>query len=113
MDQIEIALEQLVLAIRESNEYQRYQAAREALHQYPDLERSVHVFRKKNYQLQNSMNANLFDEVENLERENSQMRKNPIVEEYFTAELLFCKKVQHINWQMVDGLDFEVGFVNE
>lgn len=113
MDQIEIALDQLVLAIRESDEYKRYQAAREELHCYPELERSVHEFRKKNYQLQNSMNANLFDEVENLERENSQMRKNPIVEEYFVAELLFCRKIQHINWQLVDGLDFELGFVNE
>lgn len=113
MGQIEIALDQLVLVIKESDEYKRYQAARAKLHGYPELERNVHEFRKKNYQIQNSRNINLFDEVENLERENSQLRKNPLVEEYFVAELLFCRMMQQINWKIVDGLDFEVGFVNE
>ncbi len=113
MSQIENAFEKLMQVIRESEEYIRYQKARKELHKYPELEQTVHEFRKRNYQIQNSGNVSLFDEVDRLERENAQLRRNPVVEEYFVAELIFCRIVQQINWKMIDGLDFEVGFVNE
>ena len=34
-------------------------------------------------------------------------------EEFMTAELAFCRLLQKINFRLVGGLNFEVGFVNE
>ena len=113
MSQIDERLKDLIGAIRESNEFRRYQEAKNKLHENPELEEVVHNFRKKNYQIQNSGNVNLFDEVDKLERENSSIRRNPVVEEYMSAEIAFCRVVQNINWTLIEGLDFEVGFVNE
>ena len=47
------------------------------------------------------------------ERENIDIRKNPVAEEFMTAELAFCRLLQKINFRLVGGLNFEVGFVNE
>lgn len=113
MSLIKDALDELMKAIRESDEYQRYQAARAELCRYPELEQVVHEFRKKNYSIQNSGKVNLYDEVERLERESTDLRRNPVAEEYFAAELLLCRMVQTINWRIFDGLDFEVGFADE
>ena len=113
MSQIDAALEELVHAIQDSEEYRRYQQAKEALHREPELERRVNEFRKKNYQIQNSGGINLFDEVDRLERENSQLRRNPVAEEFYAAELAFCRVYQKISWSLTDQLNFEVGFGKE
>ena len=113
MSQIDEKLTDLIEAIRGSSEFYRYQEAKNRLHENPELEKTVHDFRKKNYHIQNSGNVNLFEEVDKLERENASIRSNSIVEEYMTAEIAFCRVIQNINWTLIDGLDFEVGFVNE
>ena len=53
MNQIDEALEGLVQAIREGEEYQKYQAVRAKVHEQPQLEEKIHAFRKKNYEVQN------------------------------------------------------------
>ena len=87
--------------------------AKNKLHANPELEQIVFAFRQKNYQIQNSKNVDLFWEVDHLERENIDIRKNPVAEEFMTAELAFCRLLQKINFRLVGGLNFEVGFVNE
>lgn len=113
MDEMNTALNGLVQAIKNSQEYKRYQLAREKLHEEPELEHKVHEFRKINFQIQNSGNVNLFDEVDRLEQENTELRRKPIVEEYLSAELAFCRIVQRINWTLIEQLDFDLGFGNE
>ena len=113
MNEMNTALNELVQAIKDSQEYKRYQLVREELHKEPELERKVHEFRKKNFQIQNSGNVNLFDEVDRLEQENTELRRKPIVEEYLSAELAFCRIVQRVNWILIEQLDFDLGFGNE
>lgn len=113
MDEINAALNGLVLAVKNSDEYIRYQKAKEELHKEPELEQSVHEFRRKNFQIQNSGNVNLFDEVDRLEKENTELRRKPVVEEYLSAELAFCRAIQRINWVLIEQLDFDLGLQNE
>lgn len=113
MNQVEERLDELVKALQDSREYKRYHEAREKLGAYPELEQAVHEFRRKNYEIQNSHDLDIFAETDALERESSKIRKNPIVEEYLSSELALCRMVQNINWKLVEGLDFEVGFMNE
>ena len=45
-----------------------------------------------------------------MERDYREFRKNPMVQEYLSAENSLCKIVQQINWTLIKELDFEVGF---
>ena len=104
MSQIEDAMDGLMTAIRNSEEFIRYQAIKEKVHGFPK-------FRKKNYLLQNSQGTvDLYEETDRMENEYREFRKNPMASEYLAAENALCKIVQQINWTLIEGLEFEVGF---
>lgn len=111
MDSLEEALEGLIRAIKESKEYVRYQKIRAEVKERPQLEQQIHAFRKKNYEIQNSVNeVDLYDRMDGLEREGAQFRREPLVNEYLDAELAFCRQFQKINWEIVRNIDFDLGF---
>lgn len=111
MNQIQEALEHLMETIRASEEYIRYQKIKERVHKLPELEQEINQFRRENYFLQNSQGTvDLYEETDRMEQEYKEFRKNPIVAEYLEAENALCRVVQQINWTLIEGLDFEVGF---
>ncbi|MDE7311038.1 MAG: YlbF family regulator [Eubacterium sp.] len=111
MNQINEALEGLIQAIWEGEEYKRYQAIRAKVHEQPQLEQQIHAFRKKNYEVQNlTEEKKLYDQADQLEREGIEFRKDPLVNEYLSAELGICRLFQRINWELVQNMDFDLGF---
>ena len=52
MSVVEDKVTELVNAIQDTNEYKRYQEAKNKLHANPELEQIVFAFRQKNYQIQ-------------------------------------------------------------
>ena len=111
MRDVNEAIDDLMEAVRGSDAFVRYQAIREKVHGFPELERKITEFRKKNYELQNSRGeVDLYEETDRMEQEYREFRKNPMVQEYLSAENSLCKMVQQINWTLIQGLDFEVGF---
>lgn len=111
MNQIMVALELLMETVKSSPEYIRYQSIKDKVHKLPELEQQINGFRHKNYLLQNSHGSlDLYEETDRLEQEYREFRKNPIVEEYLSAENALCRVVQQINWTLIEELDFEVGF---
>ncbi len=108
---VDLAVKDLVEAVWDSPEYRRYQNIRAKVHAQPELEARIHAFRKKNYQTQNFTDErSLFDQADELEREGEQFRKNPLVNEYLDAELAICRLFQKINWELVQNIDFDLGF---
>lgn len=104
-------VQNLIQAIWASEEYRRYQDIRARVHQMPELEQRIHAFRKKNYNTQNFADEHsLFDQVDELEREGAEFRKDPLVNEYLDAELAICRLFQRINWELVRNIDFDLGF---
>ena len=64
MSQIEDVMDGLMTAIRNSEEFIRYQAIKEKVHGFPKLESQITEFRKKNYLLQNSQGTvDLYEEI--------------------------------------------------
>ncbi len=105
------ALDGLIHAIHESPEYKRYQDIRAKVHELPELEQKIHAFRKKNYETQNFADEwDLYERVDGLEREGAEFRKDPLVNEYLDAELAICRLFQKINWEIVQNIDFDLGF---
>ena len=111
MSRMDEAMQELVDAIKFSEEYIRYQDIKNRVHNQPQLEQQIHAFRHKNYLLQNSDgNVDLYDATDKMEQEYREFRKNPLVAEYLAAENAFCRVVQKVNWTLIEELDFEVGF---
>ncbi|MFP3153000.1 YlbF family regulator [Lachnospiraceae bacterium ZAX-1] len=114
MNQVDSSIEQLIDAVKNSEEYKAYQKVKARLSKEPDKERALHQFRKKNYILQSKGNkADLFEEVDFLSWDFEELRVQPTVEEYLAAELAFCRMVQDINRKFSGSLDFDLGFVLE
>lgn len=51
MTELNEAMENLMEAVRHSDAFVRYQTIREKVHGFPELERQITEFRKKNYEL--------------------------------------------------------------
>lgn len=65
---INTSIEELKLALQNSDAFCRYQKIREEVHHYPEKEHRLHEFRRKNYFLQNSKDQiDLFTEADRLE----------------------------------------------
>ena len=112
MDRIEAALDGLVEAIADSPQYRRYLEVSEKVHGYPQLERQINEFRKKNFELQSSTGqGDLFDRVDQFETEYAQFRKDPLVQEYLSAELAVCRVLQNVNYTILRNIDFDAGLV--
>ena len=62
MSRMDEAMQELVEAVKFSEEYIRYQDIKNRVHNQPQLEEQIHAFRQKNYLLQNSDgNVDLYD----------------------------------------------------
>lgn len=111
MNQVDICISQLITAILESDEYQRYLEIRAKVKEEPEKERAINDFRRKNFELRkNSANIDLFDEYDRFEREYADFRAQPLVNEYLAAELSVCRLFQKINWRLVENVEFDLGF---
>lgn len=108
MNQVDISIEQLIEAIRQSDEYLCYQEMREKIHAEPEKECAIHEFRRRNYALQNNKeNRDIYIETDYLEQEYALLLKDPLVDEFLSTELAFCRLVQNMNWKIMESLDFE------
>ena len=52
------------------------------------------------------MGDELFDKIEDFEREYEKFREDPLVSDFLAAELGLCRMMQQINMTMTEELDF-------
>lgn len=108
MNRVDESIDMLVTALRESPEYQQYEQMRARIHLDPEKEQQVNEFRRKSYLLQNSREPiDLFAEIDRLQQESAPLRAQPDVSEYLAAELALCRMVQHINYRIMQEIDFD------
>ena len=100
------AIENYVVALKNTKEYKNYMAALAAVKEVPGLKEQVDDYRKQNFFLQNSETTN-FEAVENFEKKYEDFRENPIVEVFLDAELAFCRMMQYNNSLILEALHFE------
>lgn len=106
MSNVDNAMNQLIVAIKESDTYKEYLAQLEVVKQQPGLKDQIDEFRTRNYELQISGDG-AFEKIEQFEREYEGFRENPHVEEFLAAELAFCRMMQDINIRITEAMDFE------
>lgn len=102
------SIDTLVDAIKNTEEYQKYEFQKEKVKRIPELKERIDDFRKKNYELQNSPQSdNLMAEVERFQKEYQSFMENPLVEDFLQAELAFCRLMQDVNVHITAAIDFE------
>ena len=106
MRNMDHAVRGFVDAIKATEEYRDYSQEKNKVKQFPELKAQLDEFRRRNYELQSSDDAEL-EKIEQLEKDYSDLRENPLVEDFLAAELAFCRLMQEVNLQVTDSLDFE------
>lgn len=95
--------------IMTSDTYKEYLYQREKIKKEPELYARVNEFRQRNFELQNETDGEeLLDRLEEFEREYEEFRENPLVDDFLSAELAFCRMMQEVYVLMADEVDFEV-----
>ena len=108
MNKVDESLQCLIDSVLGSEEYMRYQDIKTKIKSEPEKEQAIHRFRKRNFLLQrNKDNIDLFSEIDKLEQEFAQFRREPLVEEYLSAEMAVCRMVQKINHELMAKIDLE------
>lgn len=70
----------------------------------------VMTFRRRNYEIQNLKEGmDVYTEMEQLEEEYHEIRKNPLISDYLQYELGLCRIMQRINLSLVGTVDLDIG----
>lgn len=106
MRDIEEEMLRYIDAIRATEEYREYERQKERVRHYPELKAQIDEYRRQNFEMQTS-GDNVFERMEQFEREYEGFRENPVVSDFLAAELAFCRMMQELNIQITEALDFE------
>lgn len=106
---IRSSLDELINSIKDSEIYQNYVAASEAVGREPGLQERIDEYRKNNFLVQqNYEGEELLQKVEEFELSTAAFRAEPLVDRYLCAERDFVKLKQDIDDRILSELEFSV-----
>lgn len=109
MDKIQMCVDSLITAIRDGEAYRRYLDCEEKLQKQPDLRKKIDEFRAAVYHLNNAEEQiDLFDKIDEFEKEYREFRKIPVVNEFLEAELDVCRLLQRVRARIQSGVDVRI-----
>lgn len=97
-------MEALIQALLNSDEYQNYVQYEKQLTKNPELWQRVDEFRSRNFRLQEQDDIDLFDAVDQLEKEYADLQNNTLVNAYLESESSICKTLQKIQGEMMERI---------
>lgn len=108
MSDIKTNIENLVDALKDSDEFRRYREACGQVSRFPEQEKRLREFRKRNYQFQNAEEQiDLFSESDKLMTEYQDLYGDPVSREFLEAEVAVCRIIQRVNRELIESLEFE------
>ena len=112
-DESQILMEQLVDAIKHSQEYNRYQSLLENVKKHPDIYHRIGEFRRRSIMFQTSDHVNAIDENNALQKEFADLQNNGLANEFMAAEHQYCQMIRKLQGYFLDHLDLELDFLND
>ena len=106
--EIKQALEQLLEALKYSEAFQNYECQKERVKKYPGLSERINEFRKRRFEFQSYDGDDLFERIDEFEKEFKNFEEEPVVREYLAAELEVCRRIQEINAAITDVVDIDM-----
>ena len=108
MNDVDLAIENLLIALKQTEEYTEYQNQLGKINMQPDLRKQVDAYRNENFELQNSTPQDeLMQKMEQFEEKYQTFRENPLVNDFLAAELAFVRKMQEVTLKIMEGIPFE------
>lgn len=108
-DRIEKCTRDLLEALRECDEYKRFEENKLRMKEHPELRKKMDEFRKKVYLIQNSNTPiDMLEEMSKLFKERQMIYKEPLVAEYMEAELHMCRILQKISMEIMGVSQIEL-----
>lgn len=111
MENINSKVDELISEIKQCDVYQNYQRLTAILNDNPEIKVRVDELREKNFNIQKQSAAeDMFEESIRLEDEFSEIRNNPIVNEYLDNELALCKMLKEIGIRIYNEVEIHLPF---
>lgn len=109
----QILMEQLVDAIRRSQEYNQYRSLLESMKNHPELYQRVGEFRRRNILFQMTDHANAIEENNELQKEFADLKSNGLASEFMAAEHQYCRMIKGLQDYLLENIDLEIDILND
>lgn len=101
-------LEKFLEAFQQSSAFKDYKCQQEKVKKVPGLADRINDFRRKRFEFQNYEGQDLFEKIDEFQREYQAFKAEPLVRDYLAAELEICRLVQEINTAIDDLVDIDM-----
>ena len=106
-------LDDLLQALRSSEECRQFTEARARLNEEPKKRRKTDEFRRRNFLYQNSEEHDLEQEQVEMYREREKLRRDPVIDDYLNAELVFCRMLRQIGLEIMNAEDLDLSSMED
>jgi cell fate (sporulation/competence/biofilm development) regulator YlbF (YheA/YmcA/DUF963 family) len=106
-------MEQLVEAVRRTQEYNQYQTLLENVKRYPELYRRIGEFRRRSITVQLTDYGNPIEANNALQKEFSDLQKNGLANEFMVAEHQYGMMLRELQGYLLDNADLELEFLDD
>ena len=103
------AINQFLNELQDSSAFRDYKYQKERIRKVPGMKERINEFRKKRFEFQKYEGEDLFEKIDEFQREYQSFKEQPIVREYLAAELEICRLVQEINSAIDELVDIDMG----
>lgn len=111
--ELQVLMEQLVAAMRRSQEYNQYQSLLDAVKQRPELYQRIGEFRRRNIVFQMTDHGNVIEENNELQKEFSDLKANGLANEFMAAEHQYCRMIKSLQDYFLENVDVEIDILND
>ena len=111
-EDIEKCTDALIAAVKQSDAYKRFEAAKEKLTHYEELRAGLDAFRKKLFTVPRQVSEEELPHVmEELCAEQRELYSSPVIAEYITSEQELCFLIRRQYLRLAGIADFEIANV--
>ena len=102
------AVNQFLNEFQNSSAFRDYKYQKERIKKVPGMKDRINEFRKKRFEFQKYQGEDLFEKIDEFQREYQAFKEEPIVREYLAAELEICRLVQQIYGAIDELVDIDM-----
>lgn len=102
------AVNQFLDEFQNSSAFRDYKYQKERIKKVPGMKEQINEFRKKRFEFQKYQGEDLFEKIDEFQREYQAFKEEPIVREYLAAELEICRLVQQIYGAIDELVDIDM-----
>lgn len=107
-ERVDEALDELIDAITETEEYKKYKKTLKELKIWPELMDKVNEFRSENFRIQTLADDNrIIDEIDAFDERFKGFRSDDRVNDFLRSELAFNRLMQNVYTQIMEGIEYE------